>query len=92
MKYQISFSPLALAHIDFWRNSGQKAVVKKIAKIIEELEVHPETGTGKPERLRGDMSGLWSRRLSQKDRMIYSIREDVVVVEIVSALGHYGDK
>ena len=64
----------------------------KISKIIEDLREHPFTGTGKPEPLKYDLQGLWSRRINQKDRLIYEVVEDVVTVYIVSAMGHYDDK
>lgn len=74
-----------LAH----RKSGDKAINKRIDRIMCELSEHPETGTGRPERLRFQMSGYWSRRLSLEHRLIYCIKEDVVEVIVVSAHGHY---
>ena len=44
------------------RNEPQS--YKKLEKLVAELEEHPTTGTGKPERLKGDKSGLWSRRIT----------------------------
>ncbi|MCX2491986.1 Txe/YoeB family addiction module toxin [Pedobacter sp. PF22-3] len=49
-------------------------------------------GVGNPERLKFELSGLWSRRINQKDRLIYKIEDEVVTVTIISALGHYGDR
>lgn len=72
--------------------SGNKATIKKIEKILIELENHPETGEGQPERLRYNLQGLWSRRINHTDRMVYSILNDIVKVEVLSAMGHYGDK
>jgi toxin YoeB len=60
--------------------------------IISEWYEHPETGVGKPEQLKFDYAGYWSRRINKKDRMIYRIDKDTVTVNIVSALGHYYDK
>lgn len=74
------------------KKSGYKQNLVKISKIIEELREHPFTGTGKPEQLKYDLQGLWSRRINQKDRLIYEVVEDVVTVYIVSAIGHYEDK
>ena len=50
------------------------------------------TGTGKPERLKGELQGYWSRRITKADRMVYRIDGDEVQVGIVSMKGHYGDK
>ena len=64
----------------------------KLMKMVDELKEHPMTGTGKPEYLKHDKRGVWSRRITQKHRLICKIYNDVVVVEVVSAYGHYGDK
>ena len=92
MKYHVEFSDQADADLDTWRRSGAKKDVKKIFKLNEELEKHPRTGTEQVEALKGDLSGLWSRRINKHYRMLYSIQDDIVTVEILSLRGHYGDK
>jgi len=72
--------------------SGDKSSIKKVERIIAELYVHPETGTGKPEKLKFELAGYWSRRINKKDRLVYLIENNIVTVTIVSAIGHYGDK
>jgi toxin YoeB len=72
--------------------AGNKATINKIQQIIEELKEHPQTGIGKPETLKDDLKGYWSRRINQKDRMIYQIEFQLVTVYVVSAMGHYSDK
>ena len=68
-----------------------KALHKKLCKMLKEMQRDdPSQGVGKPEQLRGDLSGFWSRRLSQKDRLIY--RFDNVAVHIFAIGGHYDDK
>lgn len=74
------------------QKSGDKASIKKVEQIIAELYIHPETGTGKPERLKFDLSGYWSRRINRKDRLIYFIENDTITVTVISAVGHYDDK
>lgn len=54
--------------------------------------MHPTTGTGHVEQLKGNYSDYWSREISKGDRMIYSIEDDKVIVYVVSLKGHYGDK
>lgn len=71
---------------------GNKATINKISKIFEELAIHPEYGTGKPEILKHVLAGLWSRRINQKDRMVYKIDSSVVTLFVLTAKGHYGDK
>lgn len=71
--------------------SGNKAIIKKIEDLFMELSEHPYTGTGKPEPLKY-LPNMWSRRLDKKNRLLYTINEDVVSVYVVSVLGHHTDK
>ena len=65
----------------------------KVKKLFEELQEHPRTGTGKPELMKhGKFKGLWSRRITSKHRLVYSIKDDEIIVLILSAKGHYEDK
>ena len=64
----------------------------KAVVLLNELVVHPKTGTGHPEPLRGDKAGQWSRRISSKHRLVYEIHETEVIVLILTAYGHYEDK
>jgi toxin YoeB len=74
------------------QRSGDKASIKKVERIISGLYTHPEAGTGKPERLKFELAGYWSRRINKKDRLIYFIEDSIITVTVVSALGHYSDK
>jgi len=56
---------------------------------LDGLEEHPETGTGKPERLKNNLTGLWSRRINKEHRLVYYIDGNKVTVTIISAYGHY---
>jgi len=71
---------------------SEKTTFKKVVKLLEELQEHPTTGTSKPEQLKHYAEPTWSRRISDKHRLIYRIREEVVVVLVISAYGHYEDK
>mgnify|MGYP003397849297 FL=1 len=80
------------AKVDFQKiyKSGDKSSIKKLEKIILELQAHPTIGTGNPEQLKHNLSGFWSRRINKKDRLIYEIIEEPDnLVVVVSALGHY---
>jgi toxin YoeB len=70
MKYVVNFETKALKDIRKITNSGRKSDIKKLELILEELKIHPKEGTGKPEPLKHDLSGYWSRRLNKKDRLI----------------------
>lgn len=68
-----------------------KAMHKNLCKILKQLQRDdPTTGYGKPEALKHALSGLYSRRLSQKDRLIYSFTD--TAIHIFAIGGHYGDK
>jgi toxin YoeB len=65
-----------------------KNLHKNLCKILKEmLREDPSSGTGKPEPLKHNLSGLWSRRLSQKDRVIYKFDSDYIYIFAIG--GHY---
>ena len=90
-KYKVVVSEQAAKDISKIKKSGDVASIKKVEVIISELHVHPETGIGKPERLKFDLAGYWSRRINKKDRLVYRIEDQTITVSIVSAIGHYND-
>ena len=92
MSYILEFSEVALADIEKHKRAGDKAVLIKIEKLLNELMVHPTTGTGQPEMLKYNLAGLYSRKINKKHRLVYSINEEVVTVHVLSAWSHYGDK
>jgi toxin YoeB len=65
---------------------------KKLLTLLLELQDHPATGTGHPKPLGANLSGRWSRRINQKHRLVYEIRDKEVLVLVLSAKGHYEDK
>lgn len=65
---------------------------KKATKLLNEIAVHPKTGTGHPEPLKDVPENRWSRRITKKHRLVYRIFETEVYVSVLSAYGHYGDK
>ena len=65
---------------------------KKAVSFIEELRIHPKTGTGHPEPLKGQPEGRWSRQITKKHRLVYRILETEVIVLVLTAYGHYEDK
>lgn len=88
MSYRLDITKQAQSDIDFFRRTGNKAVLKKINTLLEELIEHPFSGTGKPEALKYDLAGLWSRRISHEHRLIYEVIGDRIVV-VIAAKGHY---
>ena len=68
-----------------------KTLHKSLCKILKEMQRNnPESGTGKPERLCYELSSLWSRRLSDKDRLIYRFDDERIYIFAID--GHYDDK
>lgn len=92
MMYEIMLSDEAARHLGDWQKSGQKKIIVKIANLFEELRRHPMTGTGRVEQLKGNLSGLWNRRIDKCARMIYRIEDERFIVIVVSLKGHCGDK
>ena len=92
MNYSITITLEANQDILNLRKSGDKMAFKKLDILLNELREHPQTGTGKPEMLRNRLSGLWSRRITVKHRLIYEINDEMVHVIILNTYGHYSDK
>lgn len=91
MSYQIDFTDEAQTDLTRLYKSEPKAY-KKAEKLIVELESHPYTGTGHPHPLTGDRSGQWSRSITKKHRLVYTIHDNEVIVLVLKAWGHYDDK
>lgn len=91
-KYQVKVSESAYKELLLHKKAGNKSDLRKIASIFKELELHPYEGIGKPELLKYSLKGFWSRRINKKDRIIYKIEDEKVLVYVVSAKGHYFDK
>jgi toxin YoeB len=91
-QFKLKIEELAERHIKQHFKSGDKASIKKIEKILIELTETPYTGIGNPEPLKYELSGFWSRKVNQKDRLIYKVNEDIVTVFVISAMGHYTHK
>ncbi len=92
MIFEIDFTLEALEDIEKLKKTGNKVILKKLFSLIQELKQHPETGTGKPERLKHFQQNTWSRRIDRKHRLVYLIDGTKIVVTILGAYGHYGDK
>jgi len=89
--YTVVFSPKAEQDLKALKKSEPQAY-KKARLLIEELAEHPKTGRGKPELKKYDLEGLYARKITDKHRLVYSIDDETVMVDIVSAKGHYDDK
>lgn len=88
---QIVFTTKAKKDLDFWIKSGNKNILNKITDLIEDIQLHPFEGIGKPEQLKYQLSGKWSRRINQEHRIIYKVTEEntIEILDILSLKGHY---
>lgn len=91
-KYIIEVSDEAKRHLAAIYKSGDRKSIKRVERIFEELSESPYVGIGQPEALKHNLSGLWSRQINEKDRIVYSVEEENVIVNVIAAKGHYGQK
>ena len=91
MKYSIQLSSGFEKDISKLKAENIK-LLAKVWELIFDIDKSPFTGKGKPEALKGNLSGWWSRRINQKHRLIYRIDETLKEIELISCYGHYGDK
>lgn len=92
MSYEIEFTEDAYSDIEKHKKSGDRKILLKIDKLLNELRENPTIGTRKPEKLKHYKIPTWSRRITDKHRLVYRIQEDKVVVLLLSFWGHYNDK
>ena len=71
----------------YWYEQGNKMNIKKINKLIKDIDRRPFLGIGKPEPLKHDLSGKWSRRITDEHRLIYAVKDETIY--FYSARDHY---
>ena len=91
MSYRIAFTPQASEDFNYWKEASPKTA-EKIKAMLRELQEHPFTGTGKPEPLKYQFTGAWSRRINYKDRLVYQVNGYVVTVFVLAMRFHYKNK
>lgn len=74
---------------DYWKQIGDKKIMARISALLADIMEHPFTGIGKPEPLRGDLRGKWSRRINKEHRLIYSVSNGMLYVYVFSLRFHY---
>ena len=72
----------------YWQMQDKKTL-KRINLLINDIKRTPFEGIGKPEPLRGSLSGYWSRRIDETNRIVYFLKDNVIYV--ISCRGHYED-
>lgn len=76
---KLIFSEQAWEDYCFWQSQDRK-LVQRINSLLKECTRTPFTGTGKPEPLRGSLSGWWSRRINQEHRLVYKATDDGLLI------------
>lgn len=89
IKYELRYSPQALEDAKYFKHLGDTKTIKKINRLLDELETHPKTGTGQVEALRFDLTGFWSRRINREHRLLYQVDEVSHIVFVYRLRGHY---
>lgn len=80
------FSDIAWQHYLYWQSEDRK-ILRKINELIRDMEINGNEGLGKPEPLKHELSGYWSRRITEVHRLIYRIDDDNIY--IASCKDHY---
>jgi toxin YoeB len=82
----LEFDPAGLEDLAWWIAQDRKKALR-ILKLIKEVQCDPFSGTGKPEPLKHELSGCWSRRIDQEHRLVYQVKEDRI--RILACRYHY---
>jgi len=80
------FSDISWKHYLYWQSEDRK-ILKKINELIQDIERNGNEGLGKPEPLKHELSGYWSRRITEVHRLIYRISDNEIL--IASCKDHY---
>jgi toxin YoeB len=84
---EIIFSPQSVEDLNYWKKSGDIAVQKRISLLLADILKHPYSGIGKPEPLKYQLSGKWSRRINSAHRLVYIVSGKEIWIETLR--GHY---
>ncbi len=70
----------ALKDIEYWKSIEAKEIIKKIKSLLESIQKNPFKGLGKPEPLKGNLKGYWSRRINLEHRLVYRVENNIIIV------------
>ncbi len=83
---KLTFTDEAWDEYSYWQVKDKK-ILKKINTLIKDVKREPFSGLGKPEPLKHELAGYWSRRITQEHRLVYEVLEESILV--VSCRYHY---
>jgi toxin YoeB len=84
---EIILLPKAQEHLHYWKKSNNKALLKRIATLIKAITDEPYSGVGKPELLKYELAGKWSRRIDKENRIVYAVQDNCLYIYALK--GHY---
>lgn len=85
---KIIFTENAFEEYIYWQSQDRKTL-KRINTLLKDIARSPFTGIGKPEGLKGELTGYWSRRIDDTNRLVYRLSDGVI--EVYQCKGHYSD-
>jgi len=80
LEIKIVYLQQAQADLAYWKKSGNKAIQQRISKLIQSVSETPFDGIGKPEALKYDFAGWWSRRINEEHRLVYRVEETQITI------------
>ncbi|MDR0995415.1 MAG: Txe/YoeB family addiction module toxin [Tannerella sp.] len=83
----VIFTPKAMADLQYWKDSGNLNIQARITALLKSIQTTPFEGIGKPEALKYELSGKWSRRIDKEHRLVYQVSEGMI--RVYSLRGHY---
>lgn len=83
---EVEFTPLAHSQLLQWKKENRK-IYTRIEHLIGSIQINPYRGIGKPEPLKHDLTGFWSRRISKEHRLVYQVTSDAIIV--IACKYHY---
>jgi toxin YoeB len=84
---EIRLNETALSDLEYWKKTKNQKVLERIRQLFSSIQETPFSGIGKPEPLKYQLSGKWSRRIDQKNRIVYEVNANLILV--YSLKGHY---
>ena len=84
---ELKFKRSAVRDLDYWKETENQTILDRIGELIKSTLNTPFDGIGKPEPLKYNLTGYWSRRIDHENRMVYKVEEGMIVIH--SLKGHY---
>lgn len=79
MTHAVKFTENGAEDFDYWQQTDLR-ILERLKALLRDAREHPFTGIGKPEPLKHDLSGYWSRRITREHRLVYTVETDLLIV------------